>query len=318
MASVEVSIIIPMHNLEQEIAGILRSVASQVMYRQVEFIVVDMGSSDRSVIEALSLIKELKLKGCVVQNGKDKFPTALNTGIYKSVGEYVTFLFPRRLYRDFIDGYYQAAKQCRADFIYGLAPAEDPMDILLQPAQTRCGVEVFHDLIDGKTNIDIGAMMIKRNFLISENIHFTPECQFGFAEEFVLRVLLCADIVHRANIVMKRDKVFELKQNPREKVGHLCFERIEAMRRIYDLIRCRRAGDRVLCEQFLYQKLPDTVLNCVDILLSEGSGYNAVRGALKIKGYDDLLKTKKGTNRKLRKQVSTWKHLPWMYKPRAK
>lgn len=317
MTPAEISIIIPMRDLEHEIGGILRSVAAQVTNRRVEFIVVDMGSADKSVIEALGLIKEQKLRGCVVQNGRDKFPTSLNTGIYKSSGEYVTFLFPRRLYRDFIDGYYETALQSRADFIYGSTSEEEAFS-RQKGESARPGMDVFLDLINGKTNIDIGAMMVKRNFLIQENIRFTEECQFGFAEEFVLRILLCSHSVQQSKTVMQRDRVFGLNKNPKEKAGYTCFERIEAMRRVYDLLRSRHPENKNLRDRFMYQKLPDTVLCCVDILLSEGAGYNAVRGALKVKGYDDYLKTGKATDMALKKQVSTWRYLPWMYKPRTK
>ena len=51
MVSTDVSVIIPMRDLEQEIAGIIRSIADQVADLQVEYIIVDMGSTDRGVLD---------------------------------------------------------------------------------------------------------------------------------------------------------------------------------------------------------------------------------------------------------------------------
>ena len=86
MVSTDISVIIPMRDLEQEIAGIVRSIADQVADLQVEYIIVDMGSTDHGVLEALSVIKESKLRGYVVQNGNGTIGAAFNTGIYKAAG----------------------------------------------------------------------------------------------------------------------------------------------------------------------------------------------------------------------------------------
>lgn len=47
MQCTELSIIIPVRNIEQEISGILRSVAAQTAGREAELIVVDMAPTTR-------------------------------------------------------------------------------------------------------------------------------------------------------------------------------------------------------------------------------------------------------------------------------
>ena len=41
-------------------------------------------------------------------------------------------------------------------------------------------------------------------------------------------------------------------------------------------------------------------MNSVDVMLREGSGYNAVRGVLRVLGYDSLLKTGRRTEKNLK------------------
>ena len=121
MQALELSIILPVKDAERELPGILQFMETQTEGLEKEIIVVDMGSSDRTVWEAVQFIKGREIHGCVVQNGPGTVPAALNTGLQKAAGEYVSFIFARRLYRDFIRGYLETARRMEADLIYGSA-----------------------------------------------------------------------------------------------------------------------------------------------------------------------------------------------------
>lgn len=310
--------IVPMRNMEHEIAGILRSAAGQNFDCVTEFIVVDMGSQDRSVLEALSVIKECKLRGCVIQNGNATLCTAFNTGIYKAMGEYVTFLFPRRLYRGFICGYLHTARETDADFVYGTTASEEQRAGGKPEARSQKGDELLLELIYGKSNVDIGAVMLRKSFLLENHILFTEDCTFGFSEEFIYRALLYTNNVRKSPVIMQRDKIYEIRGHAVKVVGMSCLEKIEAIKRVKEIANYRHADNHKLLDAFTYVKLPDTVLSCVDILMNEGLGYNAIRGALRLKGYDELLLSGKNTVKQLQKQIRTWKLVPWMYHARTK
>lgn len=51
MQAINLSIILPVRNVEQEISGILRSVVRQTNGIEAEFILVDMGSEDGTPLE---------------------------------------------------------------------------------------------------------------------------------------------------------------------------------------------------------------------------------------------------------------------------
>lgn len=86
----KVSVIIPYYNGEKFIAEAIESVMSQT-YQNFEIIIVDDGSTDsaRAVIEPYITDKRVKF----VQHEKNRgIPSARNTGIKHSKGEYVAFL----------------------------------------------------------------------------------------------------------------------------------------------------------------------------------------------------------------------------------
>jgi len=314
----ELSIIIPVRNIEQEISGILRSVAAQTAGIEAEFIVVDMGSNDQTVLEAVQLIKELKVRGFVIQNGDGTVSAALNTGIQKAGGDYITFIFARRLYRDFINGYFDTATRTSADFIFGSVTEEESHSadrrLISKAIRQESGVGYFKNVLKGNFHIDISAILLRRKFILEKQIHFFDSCGHGYAEEFVFRCLLMADIIVQSPAVIKRDAIYELKRGKQKPVGKAIFQHTDAILRIVDLVKMSYHDDNELIQLLEREKLPLTVMNAVDVMLKEGTGYNAVRGYLRVAGYDKLLQTSRLTDKELKRRIAVWQIIPWMYK----
>lgn len=317
MQCTEISIIIPVRNIEQEISGILRSVAAQTAGREAEFIVVDMGSSDQTVLEAVQLIKELKLRGFVIQNGDGTVSAALNTGIQKAGGDYITFIFARRLYRDFIVGYLNTASRTGADFIFGSVGEDEARfaerRLISKAVKQEGGPAYVKNILLGNLHVDISSVLLRRRFIMEKQIRFFDSCSHGYAEEFVFHCLLSADCIAQSPTIMKRDTVYELKRGKQKPVGKNIFQHTDAMLRILDLIKTGHDDDSELIALFERERLPLTVMNGVDVMLKEGVGYNAVRGFLRVGGYDKLLLTGRQTDKALKQRVRVWRVIPWMY-----
>lgn len=318
MQLTQLSIIIPVRNIEQEISGILRSVAAQTVETEVEFIVVDMGSNDQTVLEAVQLIKELKFRGFVIQNGDATVSAALNTGIQKASGDYITFVFARRLYRDFINGYLDTAVRNDADFVFGSVTEEEARvaerRLISKAVRQETGVGYVSNVLKGSIHIDISAILIRRKFILDKQIHFFDSCSHGYAEEFVFRCLLTADVIVQSPTVMKRDTIYELKRGKQKPVGKNIFQHADAILRIIDIVKIYHRDATELIQLFERQKLPLTVMNGVDVMLKEGTGYNAVRGYLHVAGYDKLLISGRQTDKVLKRRIKVWQIIPWMYK----
>ena len=314
----ELSIIIPVRNIEREVSGILCSVAAQTAGHETEFIVVDMGSADHTVLEAVQTIKERKLRGFVIQNGDGTVSAALNTGIQKSGGEYITFIFARRLYHDFIQGYLDTAARTSADFIFGSVNAEDSgaaeRRLLGNAVRPESGTEYMKKILRGALPIDISAILVRRNMIFEKRIHFFDQCGHGYAEEFVYRCVLASGIIAQSPTVIKRDMVYELKRGKQKPVGKNIFQHTDAMLRILDLVKNSVRDDPELIAILERNKVPLTVMDGVDVMLREGVKYNAVRAVLRAAGYDKLLITGSQTDKALKRRIRTWQMVPWMYK----
>lgn len=320
MQLTEISVILPVRNLEKEVPGILRWASRQTAGREAEFIVVDMGSGDRTVLEAVQEMKDRKLRGFVIQNGDTTVSSALNTGMQKAGGEYVTFLFARRLYRNFIEGYLQTAARSGADFVFGCTAEEEARAAERRLAGSAMireqGSAFIRDVLKGGLRIDISAVLIRRKFLAEKQLHFFDACSYGYSEEFVYRCLLAADTAVQSPVVLQREGTYELKRGKQQPAGNNIFQYADAMLRVSDLIRTGSREDGELLALFEQQKLPLTVMNGVDVMLQEGTGYNAVRGYLRVNGYDKLLKPGRRTEKKLRRRIAVWQVIPWMYQPK--
>ena len=98
-------------------------------------------------------------------------------------------------------------------------------------------------------------------------------------------------------------------------VSKNCFERLDAMIRVYETARMRFKDDKVLLSLLRYQKLPSVALGCVDKLLSEGFGSSAIKKQMSVKGYDKYIDYSADTPYDLKMKIITWKLLPFAYKP---
>ncbi len=315
MPDVDVSVVIPVKNIDKHISAILKNIAEQANGINLELIVVDMRSSDKTMLSSLKTIKMNSLRGFVVENGDSGIACALNTGIYKSSGRYVTFLFPRRLYTGLLADYFQTASRSNADFVYGCAPGSNEKLVAALKSGAIKGTELITGLVKNIINIDIGAVMLSRDFLSNNHLTFDEKCRYGYAEEFIYRLLLKTDRNFQSHAVMKRSRELEPLASAQEPVGIICFDRVEALLHIRDEAALAYPDNRKLNALFTYEVLPQAVFDCIDLLLREGLGYSAVRNTVKLKGFEDLLISGKGTSNKLRKNMLTWKLVPWMYRP---
>lgn len=310
MQTPELSFILPVRDVEIELPGILRSIQEQVGDAAAEWIVVDMGSEDQTVLRAVQYIKEERLNGFVIQNGRESVSAALNTGMQKAAGEYLTFVFARRLYSGYLASYIAAARATKADFLYG--SAEPAAEGKLSETDN---LSTVLQMVQGRQRIDIAALMVRKGFLKQQKLYFQESCRHGYSEEFMFCCLLSGAKTAKVPVLLKRKSELELWRPKVVPAGREIFQAIEAMLRVQAVIENRCPENHELCDCFEEQKLPETVMNCVDILLREGLGYNAVRGYLRVEGYDRLLVQGKRTSRALRARIRLWKLLPWMYRP---
>lgn len=115
-----VSVIIPLQNNEQFISHSLKSVCDQT-YPNIEIIVVDNGSTDKSAEIVESFIKNGERKHAIhlLRHDTKGIYDALNKGLERASGEYLTFLNPEDYYHaERIEKLTQKAQQFDIHFIF--------------------------------------------------------------------------------------------------------------------------------------------------------------------------------------------------------
>ncbi|HIR56823.1 MAG TPA: glycosyltransferase [Candidatus Gallacutalibacter pullicola] len=320
MQALELSIILPVKDAERELPGILQFMETQTEGLEKEIIVVDMGSSDRTVWEAVQFIKGREIHGCVVQNGPGTVPAALNTGLQKAAGEYVSFIFARRLYRDFIRGYLETARRMEADLIYGSAnEAEAKLAsrraINILAPKRLSGPELLKSVVKGEIQMDMSAILFRRSLLLENHISFEITNAVGYSEEFIYRCLLAAKAPAQSPTVMRRYPELEMKRGKTLNYGRDIFQYVDSMRRIETRLKACCPDQKELLDLFTHEKIPSVILYCVDVLLREGESASDIRGYLRQGGYDRLLTVNRHTSGPLYRRVQRWKLAPMLYRP---
>ena len=311
MANVDISVIIPSKNNKNTTAKIINKISENTKGLEVEYIVIDMNSTDNSVLSALNEIKKHNLRGCVIQSGGGTVSSALNTGIYKSDGKYITFVYPSRLYKsDYISSYYNTIEEKNADLVFSAPKTE----LVSAEMDSIGGSELAVGLVRSVISMDICAVMIRREYLLENHIKFYEDCTTGYAEAFVFNALIFEPKIAYSDIKLERDRM-DIPQKDELSPKNSVFSRIDAMLKVYETVQLSKKGDTSLNNAFEYNKMPSVVMSCVDTLLKDGFPYSAIKNSLKLKGYDKLLKFSRHTPPKLRIRILKWRFMPKLYKP---
>ncbi|MFU0833734.1 MAG: Glycosyltransferase [Oscillospiraceae bacterium] len=319
MQATEVSLILPVKNIEEEIVTILRFLQKQMENVNAEFIIVDMGSTDRTVLQTVHRIKDMGLRGCVIQNGRAPASAALNTGLHRASGTFVSFVFARRLYENFLPVYLDTAKRTKADFVFGCTSRSEARAAernALSSAILHNGTRYLENWVRHGTAVDISAVLIRRNFLLNMRIEFEESCRYGYSEEFIARCLIMAENVVQAPVVLHRNATCELHRGKQEPAGLDIFQSVQAALRVATVMKEHCPSATELIRLWERVKIPQTVINSVDVLLREGNSVRSVRSCLQESGYSQLLTVDRRMNPKLRRKILLWRFAPALYHPK--
>ena len=323
MANIDLSVIIPSKNNKKKISKIICDVASELENIETEFIIIDMNSSDKSVITALDTLKKNNLRGYVIQNGSGNVSSALNTGIYRSNGKYISFLFMNRLYKNYLSDFFCMADKNNADFVfYANEEAKAKLtlkDILRDKSKNKDpypsdSIWLLCELLKSDIYFDFNTVMFRREFVLDKGIKFYEDFNYGYAEAFIYNMLLNSPKIACCETKPVYDNI-NSSANDEAVPNTSCYGRIDSMIRIYENSVSLHPDNKYLNDLFEYRKLPSVVMSVVRILTKEEFSYAAIKRSFKQKGYNKLLKTSHMTPHELRREIIIWNTFPWLYKP---
>lgn len=191
----DISIIIPIYNVEKYVEECINSVINQSIKKNIEIILVNDGSTDlsRSKIEKYKLLDNIK----IIDKENGGLSSARNIGICEAIGKYIVFIdsddfieknFLEKLYNYINDNdldivfsgyslFYEKGYIKKINNIYNT-------DLILNKE------EAIKNLMDKRTfRAEVWDDIYKREFLLKNNILF-EEGIINEDEDFTLRVIL--------------------------------------------------------------------------------------------------------------------------------
>lgn len=191
---IKVSVISPIYNREQWVENLLDNLQSQTL-KEIEFIIIDDGSSDKTYEYLLA-----KTKGDnsfqIIKSPENKGPYhARNIGLAQAKGEYIGFFdCDDKIPVDYFESLYEQAKTENADIVYGLY---NNIPHRLQKIQNQS--DKFKVLKNGA----IWDKLYKKEYLDTKHISFT-EGLYTADNLFVLQAFLQTN-----NIVLTASSNYE-------------------------------------------------------------------------------------------------------------
>lgn len=180
---IKISVIVPIFNAEEYIDRCVSSLVLQ-KYKNIEIILVDDGSNDRS-LEICNSYKKIYDNIKVFSKTNTGVSDTRNYGISKSTGDYITFVDSDDcISKDYVVSIVKKLQENNCDLIRtGYTLIKNNREKKLTYIKQKQKIQNFEDVINGMltTNLFNSSCMffIKRSFLIENGIKFDKKIKYG-------------------------------------------------------------------------------------------------------------------------------------------
>ena len=255
-----VSIIMPVYNVDEYIASSIESVQKQT-YENWELIVINDGSRDNTLAVANDIAKNDE-RIIVVNQQNAGVSRARNKGLVMANGQYVAFLDGDDLWKP--------------DYLTKLLTAKGNAEVVY------CGYRRLHadghygqykfsyhngwllpEFIQNYALLHISSFIVDRAILTEKNIWFTEECSIGEDSEFIVKILVTANV----RSVQENLTIYRLRPGS---VTHTSWDwqkLVDGMKAI------KRATDYILAEL----KHDDAKITCIMPVLYKYLTYKTIK-----------------------------------------
>jgi len=188
-----VSIIVPAYNVAGEIGDCINSVQQQT-YQHWELLVVNDGSTDDSATVVEKLIREdSRIRLIDQKNGG--VSKARNTGLRAASGVYIAFLDGDDMWEStFLEELINAKEKYNVDMVYCGYSHLYTAGLKRGFSYPYSNGNILMDVINKKTHIHIGAMLVDRSFITQMELSFTEGCLVAQDQEFVKKLVSRAKV----------------------------------------------------------------------------------------------------------------------------
>ena len=320
MQEPELSVIIPVMNIENRICDVLNTLKEDTKDISVEFLIIDRGSKDKTMQMALRFLRQNQLNGYIMQESGGNVSQVLNAGIQYANGTYITFVFPQRIYQSYLEEFLKKAKETNAEFLFGCKRQEQLKFADLRSTSSvikqLTGVDYVECMITHSMIPDAGAVVVSNQFLQNHKIWFNENNTCRYGEDFVYKCFLAANHLAQVAVVMQVDDEKSVLQNQNHTSQDIFapFEEVEGLLRTLVFLQKQYSHHEKMIKLFMQQKIPETVMQIIEGLLKQKVKPRAIRSYMHKKGYDRLLIIGPYTPHTLKVKITTWRYFPRFYR----
>lgn len=296
------------NNIEGKAASLMESICLYPEDLSIEYIFVDRGSEDRTLFEVIQKLKESGVKAVTVQNGFGSAASALNTGLYRAGGDYISFVSPRNYGAQVIDLLQEAIQM------------EDEYDLILPvpcerqgSVQAATGQKALEKLTGFNCIPEFGSVLFSKKLLKEKNIRLTDVQQMsGLGLELIIKAM-----AHAGRVLMVPMDFRIISFRPEivipDKMEFSCFMRVDSVLRAVEAIRSIPGIRPAIVSALLHDYIPQKLWECIEELMASGRGYNAILGYIRTQGYARFMQRRSINDREVWKKFFLWKNMSWLY-----
>ena len=261
----KISVIIPVYNAEKWLERLIESIKSQTIFKKLEFVFVNDGSTDNS-LNILSSINEPNIK--IISQENSGVSAARNNGIKNSTGEYIAFIdADDYIDNDFFEKYLEKIENDYDLIVTGYIAEYENEDNIVKKNSEKIIInknEIIKMFLDGKIDPNCWNKLFKKEYLL--NSLFDEKMAIGEDKDMLFRYLIQCNSVYLNNYAKYHyyinnasamRKKFNVKSLDTLKNSE---ERVEYIKNYYpELYEYAYSGDidtkcRVLCSLYSFKE----------------------------------------------------------------
>lgn len=205
---IEVSVIMPVFNLEEYVCESIESVIKQ-QFRNWELIIIDDGSTDRTIEKVIGFCKnDSRLK--LLRQSNQGVSVARNKGIEVSKGKYIAFLDGDDLWEEsFLSIMLNEIKKTGNELVLSSYKyLSKKNEIKRIDSFFDKNESLLYQCVKGNFKIHIGAILVSNDSLKKHSIKFTEECYMKEDTEFLYKAIsiLSATAICKPMLIYRQRK----------------------------------------------------------------------------------------------------------------
>ena len=195
----KISVIIPIYNTAKYIIDCLKSIKEQT-YKSFEIILVDDGSTDNSMIVAKEYLKDCENDTIFISQDNKGVAAARNNGILHANGDWIIAIdsddyLDKETFKIAMD-HVRDEEIIAIDFIITNEKSRS-ICVTNKNIESISGIQAFKDYFLRKRKFISPGMLIRKSFLLSNNITYDEGCRFAEDDIYVWKNLCFANrILH--------------------------------------------------------------------------------------------------------------------------